>query len=186
MPSCASHYPANPPRSISNGRVAAQEKEEKSCRMKLAAHCVRHPDIIESKLELVLGEPTKGQRSRGRPRINFIDNLRSETSLTEVKEIQSLMEDKVKSNNGETCDLQLTRRQPKAVIRPLSIPADVSEKDAVVYERAAHTINHDTSSSPRGKQLVTFPRRNCTGFRQTFSDGSLSLDCETKDNEEAV
>lgn len=60
-------------------------------RMKLAAHCIRHPDTIASKL--VLWEPTKGKRSRGRPKLNFIDNLRTDTNLTEVKEIKSLMEE---------------------------------------------------------------------------------------------
>ena len=60
--------------------------------MKLAAHCVRHTDIVASKL--VLWEPTKGQRSRGRPRISYIDNLKSDAGLTDVRELRSLMTDR--------------------------------------------------------------------------------------------
>jgi len=64
----------------------------KARRLKLAAHCVRHTDIIASKL--VLWEPTKGRKSRGRPKVNYIDNLRADTNLHDVREIQSLMKDR--------------------------------------------------------------------------------------------
>ena len=72
--------------------LPAVTEKIKTRRMKLAAHCLRHPDTIASKF--VLWEPTKGQRSRGRPRITYIDNLKSDAGLTEVAELRSLMIDR--------------------------------------------------------------------------------------------
>ncbi|KAI8513748.1 hypothetical protein Bbelb_080720 [Branchiostoma belcheri] len=62
-------------------------------RMKIAGHCIRHPDILAS--SLVLWEPLKGKRSRGRPRVTFLDNLRKDTNLQDTREIKKAMEDKV-------------------------------------------------------------------------------------------
>ncbi|KAI8500943.1 hypothetical protein Bbelb_210380 [Branchiostoma belcheri] len=64
-------------------------------RMKIAGHCIRHPDILAS--SLVLWEPLKGKRSRGRPRVTFLDNLRKDTNLQDTREIKKAMEDKFTS-----------------------------------------------------------------------------------------
>ena len=69
-------------------------KKVQQRRMKLAGHCIRHPEI--SAYHLILWEPTsKGNRGRGRPRITYLDNLRSDTNLHDTKELQRAMEDKV-------------------------------------------------------------------------------------------
>ena len=64
----------------------------RSRRMRLAGHCHRHPEEIASRL--VFWEPTRGRPSRGRPAINFIDNLKSDTNTSDVAEIKNLMEDR--------------------------------------------------------------------------------------------
>ena len=63
----------------------------RSKRMKLAGHCHRHKEEIAH--HLVFWEPKKGRPGRGRPTVNFIDNLKADTGLTEIAEIKSLMED---------------------------------------------------------------------------------------------
>ena len=61
-------------------------------RMRLAGHCVRHPELTAS--GLVLWEPTHGKKSRGRPQATYIDTLRRDTGLNSAPEIQTLMEDR--------------------------------------------------------------------------------------------
>ena len=61
-------------------------------RMRLAGHCVRHPEL--SACELILWEPTHGQRSRGRPHTTYVDTLRRDTGLSSTSELQTLMEDR--------------------------------------------------------------------------------------------
>ena len=61
-------------------------------RMRLAGHCVRHPELTAS--QLILWEPTHGRKSRGRPQATFIDTLKRDTGLDGVAEIQTLMEDR--------------------------------------------------------------------------------------------
>ena len=51
----------------------------KERRLQLAGHCVRHEDEIAH--HLVLWEPTRGTRNRGRRGITFIDNLKEDTGL---------------------------------------------------------------------------------------------------------
>ena len=60
--------------------------------MRLAGHCVRHPEL--SACDLILWEPTQGQRSRGRPQTTCVDTLRRDTGLCSVSELQTLMEDR--------------------------------------------------------------------------------------------
>ena len=59
--------------------------------MRLAAHCVRHPELTAIGLDL--WEPTHGKKSRGRPPATYIDTLKRDTGLTSASEIQTLMED---------------------------------------------------------------------------------------------
>jgi hypothetical protein len=61
-------------------------------RMRLAGHCVRHPELVAS--ELVLWEPIHGRRGRGRPHSTYIDTLKRDTGLSDVSEIRSLMGDR--------------------------------------------------------------------------------------------
>ena len=62
-------------------------------RMKLAGHCIRHPELTAS--SFVLWKPSKGKTSRGRPAISYIDNLRRDTGLVEVTEIKTAMQDRM-------------------------------------------------------------------------------------------
>ena len=61
--------------------------------MHLAGHCHRNPDEIASRL--VFWQPTRGPPSRGRPAVNYIENLKADTNLTDVPEIKSQMEDRI-------------------------------------------------------------------------------------------
>ena len=61
-------------------------------RMRLAGHCIRHPEEISHKL--VLWEATEGSRSRGAPRRTFIDNLLEDTGLTNTNELRMAMGDR--------------------------------------------------------------------------------------------
>ena len=53
--------------------------------MRLAGHCVRHPELAAS--ELILWEPSHGKKSRGRPHATFIDTLKRDIGLDGVAEI---------------------------------------------------------------------------------------------------
>lgn len=59
-------------------------------RMRLAGHCIRHPEEIAS--SLVLWQPTKGRVSRGRPAVSYVDKLKKDTDLEEVAEIRMAMQ----------------------------------------------------------------------------------------------
>ena len=61
-------------------------------RMRLAGHCVRHPELGAS--ELILWEPTHGRRARGRPHATYVDTLRRDTGMSSTSEIRSLMGDR--------------------------------------------------------------------------------------------
>ena len=45
-------------------------------RLRLAGHCVRHPELEASKL--VHWAPQQGKSNRGRKRIGYIDNLKAD------------------------------------------------------------------------------------------------------------
>ena len=61
-------------------------------RMRLAGHIHRLADLVAHRL--LLWEPTHGARSRGRPALTFIDNLRKDTGLADTEEIGRLMADR--------------------------------------------------------------------------------------------
>ena len=48
-------------------------------RMRLAGHCVRHPELTAS--EMIFWEPTHGKKSRGRPQTTYIDTLKRDSGL---------------------------------------------------------------------------------------------------------
>ena len=54
-------------------------------RPRLAGHAQRHPELTLHKV--LLWEPTHGQCKRGRPSKTFVDALRQDTGLGDVKEI---------------------------------------------------------------------------------------------------
>ena len=57
--------------------------------MRLAGHCIRH--TTEMADNLVLQEPTRGKRNRGRQPINYIDYLKEDIGLTNTNEIKAAM-----------------------------------------------------------------------------------------------
>ena len=61
-------------------------------RMRLAGHCVRHPELTAS--EMILWEPTHGKKTRGRPQMTFIDTLKRDSGLSSTAEIRTLMMDR--------------------------------------------------------------------------------------------
>ena len=74
------------------GKLTRLSDKKRQRRMSLAGHCVRHLEL--SSCELILWEPTYGQRSRGRPKTTYVDTLRRDTGLSSVSELQTLMEDR--------------------------------------------------------------------------------------------
>ena len=62
-------------------------------RLRLAGHCIRHSEEIAN--ILVLWEPTKGNRSRGRQAVNYIDVLKKDTQLEEAEEIRTAMMNRI-------------------------------------------------------------------------------------------
>ena len=62
-------------------------------RMRLAGHLHRHPELTASRL--LLWEPKHGTRSRGRPALTYVDNLRKDTGLSNTGEIAGLMADRL-------------------------------------------------------------------------------------------
>jgi hypothetical protein len=61
-------------------------------RLKLAGHCVRHPEEEASKT--ILWEPTTGRVNRGRKATNYIDVLKQDTGLTNTNELRTAMMDR--------------------------------------------------------------------------------------------
>ena len=58
-------------------------------RLKLAGHCVRHPEEEASKL--VLWQPIRGRMNMARPAVTYIHNLKSDTSLESAEELRTAM-----------------------------------------------------------------------------------------------
>ena len=63
-----------------------------SRRLKLAGHCVRHPEEEASKL--VLWEPSRGKKNVGRSAVSFIDTLRQDTGMNSTQELRTAMMDR--------------------------------------------------------------------------------------------
>ena len=63
-----------------------------SRRMRVAGHCYRHPELSTQKL--VLWEPTRGRRGRGRPKTTYIDTLKRDTGAKTKEELATLMSDR--------------------------------------------------------------------------------------------
>ena len=64
----------------------------KSRRMRMAGHCIRHPQLSTN--PLILWEPTQGKANRGRRRLNYVDVFKKDTCLLEKEEIRTSMLDR--------------------------------------------------------------------------------------------
>ena len=62
-------------------------------RLKLAGHCIRHPELSAS--TLVLWQPKRGEPSQGRPAVTYVDNLYSDLEVQGVDEIKTAMNNRV-------------------------------------------------------------------------------------------
>ena len=62
-------------------------------RLRLAGHCQRHPELGAHRL--ILWEPTHGQRGRGRPKMTYVDLLKSDTGASTTGELAALMNDRI-------------------------------------------------------------------------------------------
>ena len=60
--------------------------------MRLAGHCVRHPELAAC--ELILWDPAHGKRSRGRGRTTMLDTLKRDTGLSNTEELRAIMENR--------------------------------------------------------------------------------------------
>ena len=63
-----------------------------SRRLKLAGHCMRHPEEEASKL--VLWEPKEGKRNVGRRAVSYIDILKQDTGLETTEDLKTAMMDR--------------------------------------------------------------------------------------------
>ena len=61
-------------------------------RMRLAGHCMRHPEEIANKL--VLWEPLDGTRNRGPQKTTYVDNLLRDSGMDNALELRSIMDDR--------------------------------------------------------------------------------------------
>ena len=57
--------------------------------MRLAGHCIRHEEEIAH--QLLMWEPKRGQRSRERRAVTYLDNLKEGTNLEDAAEIRNMM-----------------------------------------------------------------------------------------------
>lgn len=78
-------------------------------RLKLAGHCVRHPEEEASKL--VLWQPTIGRMNVGRRAITYIDTLMRDTNLASVNELRTSMMDR--EDWRRRADLKRVEARPK-------------------------------------------------------------------------
>ena len=63
-----------------------------SRRLKLAGHCIRHPE--EEASELVFWEPSHGRRNVGRRAVTYVDVLKQDTGLETTDELKTAMVDR--------------------------------------------------------------------------------------------
>ena len=61
-------------------------------RLRLAGHCVRHPEEIAS--QLVLWQPVRGNAGRGGKTTDFIDVIKRGTNLDSIEDIRNVMLDR--------------------------------------------------------------------------------------------
>ena len=76
------------------GTLPKISKKIAMLRLRVAGHCIRHPEEIASKL--VLWQPTEGRVNRGRKPTDYIDVIKRDTGLTDTNEIKTVMLDRTK------------------------------------------------------------------------------------------
>ena len=66
----------------------------KSRRLKLAGHCIRHPEILAN--DLVMWEPEvgHGEAKRGRPKQSYLSTLLRDVGINSKEELRTLMRDR--------------------------------------------------------------------------------------------
>ena len=74
------------------GRLPRLSQKVASRRMKLAGHCHRHRELPASRL--VLWEPTRGHRSRGRSALTYVDVLKKDAGAESSSELAGCMENR--------------------------------------------------------------------------------------------
>ena len=72
------------------GKLPQMSDKIRQRRVRLAGHCVRHPEL--SACEFILWEPKHGQRSKGRPKQPML--ILSGGIQSSVSELKTLMEDR--------------------------------------------------------------------------------------------
>ena len=60
--------------------------------MKIAGHCIRHPELPEH--PLIIWEHIQSKANRGRRSLNYVDMLRKYTGLLEKQELRTIMLDR--------------------------------------------------------------------------------------------
>lgn len=73
------------------GKLPKLSEKITSRRLKLAGHCIRHPELIAS--ELVLWEPSngRGKAQKGRPKTTYITTLQRDVGTENKEELRALM-----------------------------------------------------------------------------------------------
>ena len=74
------------------GELPPVSSKVASRRLKLAGHCIRHPEEEASKL--VLWKPTRGKMSVGRRAVTYVDVLLNDTGLESTEELKAVMKDR--------------------------------------------------------------------------------------------
>ena len=64
----------------------------RSRRLKIAGHCIRHPELLVS--DLVSWEPMHGRAQQGRPRQSYLSMLLKEVGTNSKEELRTLMRDR--------------------------------------------------------------------------------------------
>ena len=76
------------------GKLPRVSEKIRSRRLKLAGHCIRHPELVAS--DLVLWEPSdvRGRAHRGRPKATYVATLQRDVGTENKEELRSLMLDR--------------------------------------------------------------------------------------------
>ena len=76
------------------GKLPRVSEKIRSRRLKLAGHCIRHPELVAS--DLVLWEPSdvRGRAHRGRPKATYVATLQRDVGTENKDELRSLMLDR--------------------------------------------------------------------------------------------
>ena len=74
------------------GNLPRLSNKLRSRRLKMAGHCIRHPELLAS--DLVLWEPMHGRAQQGRPRQSYLSMLLKEVGTNSKEELRTLMRDR--------------------------------------------------------------------------------------------